>query len=130
MRGFVAVSVVLILVSVVLAISVTVALLSIGEAQSGLVLYQGEDNLNYAEGCVEDVMLKIRSDPTYSGTGFTHPDSSGNTATCSITYNPGGGGPTNWDITLNSQTSSLQRKIRVIFTRNPTGIILTSWKEI
>ena len=121
-NGFVAISVVLIVISVVIAIGTTITLLSVGEAQSGLVLFQGEDNLALVEGCVEDVMLKIRSDSSYSGTSITRPEGS-----CAVSYtatNP------NWDITVTSSTTSVQRKIQVKFTRNPTGITLTSWKEI
>lgn len=123
MKGFVAISTVLILVSVVVAIGTTVTLLSIDEARSGLILFQGEDNLDFVEGCVDDVMLKIRSDSSYSGTTITRPEGA-----CSISYTSGG--PTNWDITVTSSTTSVQRKIQVIFTRNPSGITLTSWKEI
>lgn len=126
MRGFVAMSTVLILGAVVVVIAATVTLLSIGEAQSSLSLYKGEDNLNLVEGCVEDIMLKIRSDSTYSGNSISRPE-----GTCTITYNPGGNGPVNWDITLSTpSTSAYQRQIEVIFTRNPTGITLTSWREI
>lgn len=123
-KGFVAISVVLILLSAVLLIGSTVTLLSIGEAQSGLVLFKGEDNLAFVEGCIEDVMLKVRSNSTYNGTTILRPE-----GTCSIVYNAGG--PTNWDITVELlPPSSFQRKVQVKFTRNPTGISLTSWKEI
>lgn len=121
-RGFVAISVVLIVISVVLAVGTTITLLSVGEAQSGLVLFQGEDNLDFVEGCVEDVMLKIRSDQNYSGTSITRPE-----GTCTVSYT---GTNPNWDITVTSSTTSIQRKVQVKFTRNPTGIILNSWKEI
>ena len=123
MRGFVAISTVLILLSVVIVIGITVTYLSIGEARSSLSLFQGEDNLDFAEGCVEDVMLKIRSNSSFSSTSFTRPE-----GTCSIAYNLSG--PTNWDLTVNSSTTGYQRKIRVIFVRNPTGITLTSWREV
>ena len=121
--GFVAITTVLILSVVVVAIATTVTLLSIGEAQSSLSLYKGEDNLNFVEGCVEDVMLKIRANSSYNGTSITRPE-----GTCSITYNSGG--PSNWDITITSLSAAYQRKVNVVFTRNPTGISVTSWKEI
>lgn len=123
MKGFVAISVVLILVVIVLAIGTTVTLLSIGEGQSGLILYQGEDNLGLVEGCVEDVMLKIRNNASYNGTSITRPE-----GTCSITY--ASGGPTDWDLTVTSSTTNVQRKIQVIFTRSSSGITLTRWKEV
>lgn len=125
-KGFIALSTVLVIMSVVVAVVMTVALLSIGEAQSSLAIYLGEDNLAAVEGCVEDVMLKIRADQTYSGTTISRPDG----VNCSITYNPGGSGPTDWDLTITTNTTSYQRKIRAILTRNPTGITLTSWQEI
>lgn len=124
-KGFIAVVTVLIISVVVLAVAVTVTLLSIGEAQSSLSLFKGEDNLSFVEGCAEDVMLKIRASSTYNGASITRPE-----GTCLITYNAGGGGPVNWDITVTSQSVDYKRSIRVILTRNPTGIILSSWKEI
>jgi len=123
LKGFVAISTVLILLSIVIAIGITVTYLSIGEARSSLSLYQGEDNLDFTEGCAEDVILKIRSNSSFSGTSFTRPE-----GICNVAYALSG--PTNWDLTINSSTSTYQRKIRVIFTRNTTGITLTSWKEI
>lgn len=123
MRGFVAISTVLILSVVVVSIATTTALLSIGEAQSGFSLFKGDDNLSFVEGCVEDVMLKIRSSSAYNGTSITRPE-----GTCSITYVTGG--PTNWDVKVTSSTNTYQRTIEVVFTRNPSGISLTSWKEI
>ena len=124
-KGFVAITTVLILSAVVVAIATTVTLLSIGEAQSSLSLFKGEDNLSFLEGCVEDVMMKIRADSSYNGASITRPE-----GTCAITYNPGGTGPVNWDITVTTPpTTPYQRQLRVIFVRNPTGISLTSWKE-
>lgn len=124
-EGYIALTTVLVLMAVLLSTIVSITYTSVGEAQSGLALFKGEENLGFGEGCVEDVMLKIRSDSSYSGTSFTRPE-----GTCSIIYNPGGAGPTSWDITVTSQSTQYQRKVRVIFTRNPTGITLTSWKEI
>lgn len=121
-QGFVAISVVLIVISVVLAVGTTITLLSVGEAQSGLVLFQGEDNLNLIEGCVDDAMLKIRSDSTYAGGALNRPEGS-----CTVTVNfphP------NWNITVSASSNSIQRSVQVIFVKNPTGISLTSWKEI
>lgn len=124
MRGFAAISTVLILASVVVAVAATITLLSIGEAQSSLVLSKGEDNLTFVEGCVEDYMLKIRANPTLPG-DIVRPE-----GTCTVSVNNGQSGPVNWDLIITSQTTSYQRQIEVVFTRNPTGITLTSWKEI
>lgn len=121
-NGFVAVSVVLILIVVIVSISSTVTLLSIGEAQSGLRLYQGEDNLQFVEGCVEDAILKVRANSSYLGGTITRPEGS-----CTVTINSPN---PNWDITVSSSAIDFQRKIQVTFTRGTKNITLTSWKEI
>lgn len=123
--GYIALTTVLIILAVVLITAVSVTYSSIGEAQSGLALFKSEENLHFVEGCAEDILLKIRSNPTYSGTTISRPGTEG---TCTITYNTSG--PVNWDLTVSSQSTTYQRKIRIVFVRNPTGIVLTSWNEI
>lgn len=122
-NGFTAISVVLILGAVVVGVATTVTLLSIGEAQSALSLFNGEDNLSFVEGCTEDALQRIRANSTFSLTSF--PLAAG---TCTVSYTTGG--PTNWDITVSSSGTSYTRKIRAVFVRNPTGMTLTSWREV
>lgn len=126
MKGFIAITTVLILSVVVVAISASVTLLSIDEAQSSLSLYKGEDNLNLVEGCAEDVMMKVRANSSYNGSVIRRPEGD-----CNISYIPGGTGPVNWDITITpAGSNSYQRRVRIVFTRNFPIITLTSWKEI
>lgn len=121
-NGFVAITTVMILSVVVLAIAASVTYLSIGEAQSSLSLFKGEDNLNFVEGCAEDYLLKIRANASFPGGNITH---LGTTCTINIvTGNP------DWNIIVSSLDNSYQRKIEIIFTRNTTGIVLNSWREI
>lgn len=121
-NGFVAISVVLILIVIIVSIGSTITLLSIGEAQSGLRLYQGEDNLQFVEGCVEDVILKVRANSSYLGGTITRPEGS-----CIVAVNSGN---PNWDVTVSSNATDFQRKIQATFTRGAKNISLTSWKEI
>lgn len=130
-KGFIAITTVLILSAVVAAIAVTVTLLSIDEAQSSLSLYKGEDNIDSVEGCVEDALLKARSDSTFGepiGTlvNITHP-----LETCVVRVNSKtGSGIVTWDMDVTTNATGYQRTIKVIFNREPTRITLTSWKEI
>lgn len=120
-NGYIALMTVLIVMAVVLTTSTTAVLLAIGEAQSGLSLFKGEDTITFVQGCVEDVMLKIRSNSTYSGTSITRPE-----GTCTITYtatNP------NWNILVSTNSTTYKRQIRVLFTQGASGLTLTSWKE-
>lgn len=120
--GFVAISVVVILIAVVIAAGTTITLLSINEAQSGLVLYKGEENLDFVEGCVEDYMLKIRSQGnSFVAGNITRPE-----GTCTIIVNSSG----SWDINVSTTSTKYKRTINVNFNRTSTAITLTSWKEI
>lgn len=121
--GYIALTTVLIILAVVLITVTGITYSSIGEAQSGLALYKGEENLQLVEGCVEDVMLKVRSNPAFNGTTITRPE-----GTCTIFYfTPG---PATWDFMVYSQTNAYQRVIRVIFFRTNTGITPAAWSEI
>lgn len=122
-KGYIALLTVLIVMAVVITSASTIALLSIGEGQSGFALFKGEDTLTFVEGCTEDYILKIRA----QGAGFVAGNITRPEGTCTITVNSGN---PNWDITVSTNTTTYKRSIRVIFTRNPTGITLTSWKEV
>src|SRR3989338_835939 len=108
-RGFIAISSVVIVLAVILALTITMSYSAIGEAQSGLALFQGEENLQQAEGCVEDAMLKARSsstfgDPVGTPVNITRPSPE---PTCVVTVNSKTGSPTvTWDmnVTLNTTT--------------------------
>jgi len=122
-KGYIAIITVLIVMAVVLPSATTVAFLAIGEGQSGFALFKGEDTLSFVEGCMEDYMLKIRA----QGASFVAGNITRPQGTCTIIVNSGN---PNWDITVSTNTTTYKRSIRVVFTRNPTGITLTSWKEV
>ena len=123
MKGYVALSLSIILTAVVISVATTVALLSIGEGQSGLALHKGSDTLYFVEGCVEDYLLKIRS----QGAGFVASNITRPEGTCTIAVNQGN---PNWDITVSTLQTTYKRQIRVLFTRGASGITITSWKEV
>ena len=121
-KGFVAISVVLVLLAVVIALSVSVSFLSIGEALSSFTLMKGEDTLWFIDGCAEDGLLKSRASVSYNGGTITRPE-----GTCSISISKNGN---IW--TMNSTTSATdyKRTIQTIFTYSGSGLTITSWKEI
>ncbi len=120
--GNVAISILLIHITVLLGIMVTWAQLGLGQLQVSLALSKGEDTLHFVEGCTEDYLLKIRSQgASFVAGNITRPE-----GTCTIIVNSGN---PNWDITVSTNATTYKRSIRVVFTRNATGITLTSWKE-
>lgn len=127
-KGYIALITVLIVMAVVTATASTVALLSIGEGQSGFALFKGEDTLTFVEGCTEDALLKARADASFGepvGTPITITRPEGN---CSVTVVSKVGNT--WTVDVTTQATTYKRTIQVIFDRLPTGITLTSWKEI
>ncbi len=121
-RGYVAILTVLILSAVVVGTMSTAALLSIGEARSGLALSDGEETLQFVEGCVDEALLRSRADPNYNGSTITVPEGS-----CLVTISKIS---VPWTMTVNNTTTAYQRKIQVQYTRGATGITISSWKEL
>lgn len=108
--------------AVVLATASTVALLAIGQGQSGLALSKGEDTLNFVEGCSEDALLKSRGDFAYNGGAITRPK-----GTCSVSISKTA---TPWTMTVTTTNTQYKRTIEIKYTISQTGITLVSWKEI
>lgn len=124
----VALSIVIVLGGVLVALATTVTYLSIGEAQSGLAHLKGGDNLSFVEGCMEDAMLKIRSDSSYVGGTIGRPGTEG---TCSIAIvSKTGSGPVTWTVNATSTATAYKRTIQAVFDKASTGITLISWKEM
>lgn len=124
-QGYIALSTVLVVLVVVMAITLTSTYTALNEAQSGLSLFQGDENLAGAEGCAEEAMLKIRLNPV-AVTSISRPE-----GTCTITYALSG--PVNWDMTVtfaSTTTTNYSRSIKVVFSRSTSALTLTSWREI
>ena len=120
-KGFIALTSVLVISVVVLSITLTIVYLSIGQGQSSLALSKGEDQLAFAEGCMEDALLKVRANSSYAGGSITRPE-----GTCAITVSQVGNVYT---ITSAGITTAYKRTIQAVATRG-SSIVITSWKEI
>lgn len=127
-KGYIATLTVLIIMAVVLATATTVTFLSIGEAQSGFALFKGENTLSFVEGCVEDALLKARSSSTFGDPVGTPVSIDRPEGTCSVTINSKQG--STWTMTVTTQATDYKRSTEVVFERIPSGITITSWKEV
>lgn len=121
-EGYIAISLIIMLSVIILGIIVTVGRLGIGEGQVSLALSKGEETLAFVEGCAEDALLKSRADANFSGGSITLPEGSCDIAISKIS--------TPWIMTATTSSISYKRTIEIKYTRNPTGITLSSWKEI
>lgn len=129
-KGYIALTSVLVIIAVIVAAALTVTYLAIGEGQSGLALFKGEENLAFVEGCVEDGMLKARSDVNFGNPVGTEVIINRPEGACSVTVASKVGVTWTMNVTTSGASVPYKRTIVVIFDRNPTGITLTSWKEI
>lgn len=122
MKGYIATSSVLIIMVVVLSLTATVSLLSIGAGQGSLAHTTGEQTLFLAESCVEQALLNIKntSGYTFSGTYSFPPDS----CNVTVTYSA----PT-YTITSTATIGDYTKTISATATRT-TSVLLTSWLEI
>lgn len=120
-NGYIALVTILIVSAVALSLGTTVSLLAIGEGQSSLALYRGEDTLSFVEGCMEDALLKARNSDTYTGGTITRPE-----GTCSITVSKVSN---TWTITATTISTTYKRTVQVVAVKS-TLMTLTSWREI
>lgn len=122
-KGVVALSIVLVLAAVLAAVSITVALLSVGEGQSGLALTNGESTLAFVEGCTEDALLKARASASYTGGNITRPE-----GTCSVSVSKVG---SVWTLTVGTTATSYIRTVVAKVTQSGYGVVINAdgWKE-
>jgi hypothetical protein len=120
-KGYIAVLTVLIISAVVLTAATTVSLLAIGEAQSSLSLFKGEDAITFVEGCMEDALLKARNNNAYTSGTITRPE-----GTCTITVSKAG---STWTVTATTINTQYARTVQAVVTRS-SFLTITSWKEI
>lgn len=120
--GYVAIITVLIIALVGIAIVSTYAFLGIGEGYSALSLTNGENALEFSEGCMEDALLNIRASASYASETITRPE-----GTCSIAVSSVGSVYTVTSTATSSPRYS--RTIQAVATRGAIQMTITSWKE-
>lgn len=121
--GFIAITSVLIISAVVLAITISVSLLSIGQGQAGLAQTKGEDTLSFVEGCAEDALLKLRSNASYSGGNITIPE-----GTC-VVSNPQPPSGSTYSFTVSTANTAYKRTVSITVNRG-SSLVITKWSEI
>jgi hypothetical protein len=123
--GYIALISILAISAVALAISVSISLLGVGEAKSSFDYRRGQETLKIAEGCVEETLLRLRNDSTYSGGSLNV----GN-GTCTINVS-GAGADKTIDVSAQlTDLSSYTQNIQVMAKRTGNSITMVSWNQI
>jgi len=121
-KGVVAILVVLMIAAAGILLATTMSFWGIGGAQSSVSLTQGEQTLDFVEGCAEDAMLNVWTNASYAGGNITRPE-----GTCTVAVSTS----TNiYTLTVGTTATGYARKITVVVTRGPANLVLSSWQEI
>lgn len=121
-KGYVAILVVLIIAAVGILLAVTISLIGVGGVQSSLALSQGEQSLDFSEGCAEDALLKLWTSASYAGGNITRPE-----GTCTITV---ASSSNVYTITAGTTATNYARTVQVVVTRATSTLAVSSWTEI
>lgn len=121
-KGVAALLTVIIISSVVLVMGLSTSYLGLGELNLGFTEQKGSEALAAAEGCMEDALMLLRLDNSYSGGSLSLENGS-----CIISVSSTGS-----DRTLVSSATvfGFTRTIQTQVTISSNTILLNSWQEI
>jgi hypothetical protein len=121
-KGYIAIASVLVISAFLVAVVISLAILSVSEMQMSLSPVKSEDALRLAESCAEDTLLRVNKNPAYTVSSLSIP-----LGTCTITMSSVGA---NYTLAVDATKDGYNKKIQVLATRASSGISITSWKEI
>lgn len=128
-QGFIALTSLLVISAVALAIAVSISVLGINEANSSLGFKKGQEALKIAEGCAEEALLRLRDSDSWdpNGSEISLPGLDGN---CTVDVS-GTGSDRTIDVT-GTITGPPQyiKKIQVTAKRAGNSINLITWQEV
>lgn len=119
-NGYIAISSVLVILAVVLTITITGSLLSIDGAQVALSENISQTSNQVVESCVNDILLELTNEATFSGT-VTLPEGS-----CTVNLDSQSGN--NWVFSVTGTINSYDSTIQVDLDKT-TELTINSWLE-
>jgi len=119
--GYIALTSVLVIASIIVTISLSISLLAISDNQMSLATNKSALILAVTEGCVENALLELNKDNSLPSV-INLPE-----ASCNVTVNSQAGN--NWDFTVSSSLNSYSKKIQVQVIRG-SQITVNSWQQI
>lgn len=118
--GYVAISSVLVILAVILTITITGSLLSIDGAQISLSENISQTSNQVVESCVNEVLLELTNEATFSGT-VTLPEGS-----CTVILDSQSGD--NWVFSVTGSINNYDTTIQVDLDKT-TELTINSWLE-
>lgn len=124
-RGYIALISILIASAIVLLISLSASLLSIGESKMGLQMNQASESFYLAQSCAEYALIALKNDLNYIGDETL----TINGQDCTILPLEGSGN-TDRVIKALSNAYNQTRKIRIEINQVNPEIDIKSWQEV
>ncbi|MBL7159118.1 hypothetical protein ISS85_01460 [Candidatus Microgenomates bacterium] len=121
-KGYIAFSSLLVISAVVLAVTISVSILSISESQMGYAVKKGEEALFFVEGCLEEALLRFSSNPLYNGGLLNFPEGQ-----CTIVVQENS---EDWTVVASGLKDGHARKVEAKIRRVCNQTELISWLEI
>jgi len=121
--GYIALIAILIIVVVTLAIGITLNILSISEAQSGLAQQQAVQSSSIADTCLDEAYLRIERDSGYSGGSLNIGQGS-----CNITVVTSA--PNERIITVESNVDDIIKRIESEVDISTGEVQVNYWQEL
>ena len=124
-KGFVFLISVLIIGSIVTAMTMSLILLGLAAEQSGLTVVQSAQAYEYAQTCAERGLRSLRADLSYDGgEAFTFGNGS-----CSIAHTRGSGNA-NRALCVQGSSGRSTRRIEVALQQVYPQVKIASWREV
>jgi len=121
-KGYIAFTTLLVLSAVLFLAGVTLALLSVFQAQQSLSQETGNQAYGLAEGCASDALLESFYNVDYTGGVRTYLE-----GTCTVSVSKAG---SNWVLDVEAAVpAGYKKRVRVNILRE-TGIQILSWKQV
>jgi len=109
-----------------LLMAVGASFLGIGELTSGFVSAEGEEMLALADGCLEEVLERVRYNPTISAAALSLNPPPYSNGTCSVAAVASGP----LTVTITASNGNYYKKIIAVINPALEGNQLVSWTEV
>ncbi len=121
MKGFIALTTVLIILVIALLVGIGLGLRSISEMKMGLQKSQSSESYYLANLCAEQALMKLKEDSNYTGNETISTEN----GICEILPIEG-----SWTIKVSATSSNQIKKMKIIVSQINPQMIIVSWEEV
>lgn len=120
-QGLIALTTALIILAIALVVGIGLGLRSISETKMGLQKSQSSEAYYLANLCVEQALMKLKEDSSYTGNETTSTES----GICEILPIEG-----NWIVKVSATSSGQVKKMKIVISQINPKMIIDSWQEV